>query len=116
MTFTASVTVSPDRVFAVWMKSQTQRIADEKDGRIVSRHVPVAFLGLKLNAKARGSRAVSAEPFSNRDRRNLMKVGVFLRQHDSLAVVYLLISALVQTKCPYAPDPSRAQRARILSG
>src|ERR1700747_2349904 len=46
-----------------------------------------------------------------------MKVGVFLPTTlNSLALVYLVISALVQTKCPYAPEPlACTTRSGILS-
>src|ERR1700745_2560737 len=46
-----------------------------------------------------------------------MKAGVFLPTAlNRLAVVYLMISALVQTKCPYAPEPfACTTRSGILS-
>ena len=49
---------------------------------------------------------MSAEPFSPPTVEKRMNVGVFLPTVlNSFAVVYLVISVLVQTKCPYAPEP-----------
>jgi len=79
--------------------AEFQRIANEENRRVISHHIPIAFLCVKLQGNPRGSRAVSAEPFSPPTVENRMKVGVFLPTVlNSFAVVYLVISALVHTK------------------
>jgi len=47
------------------MKRELQRIANEKDGRVISRHITTCLLGVETSsAKAdAGSAPLSAEPF-----------------------------------------------------
>src|SRR5271156_5082367 len=92
--------------FWVWMKSPNfngSRI--KKTGVLFPVISQLPSSVYNFSANPRGSRAVSAEPFSPPTVENRRKVGVFLPTCENIfAGVYFVISALLLPTYPWAPE------------
>ena len=78
-------------------------ILNEEDRDVVPNQIPVAFLGVKLDANPRTSRGVSTEPAPPATVEIRVKTGVFSPTSVSILAVVYCCNEAVSSKNPCTP-------------